>query len=304
MMDTQLKRVSQPFFSSASIAAVFITACSSAHAATLSSNLQIGSSVELSTTIGQSTFSDGNVTQTGNIRTTAGGTYTELGYSTAPGTADGVNDNSTTLPTTNPLSANLTDTGDGVGYATNLDALPFTGFEFNEGYDFIVEFGLDLENTSLTDTFTITLQADYSNVVQASGTDSFADAKLDLELNLLDVLSSEVLSDTLLGDEKNGVSLGTFGAEVSDMGVFFFDVILTPGEAATIAGTHQWEGGVFDDGFSNVDIDFDLTIADVSCSGECLPAVPIPAAAYLFASALSGLALLRRRRYVDASIRQ
>jgi len=259
--------------------------------------LAIDGSVELSTTIGVAPFSDGNVTQSGNISTTAGGATTSNAFSTAPGTADGVNDATTTPPASNPLTGILTDTGDGIGYSTDLDALFETGFDFNEGYDFITEFGINLANTSVGGTLTVTMQLDYSNMVDVDGIDAFADSRLDLEVNNVDEFSSEVLSDSFFGDELNGVPAGTFGDLISHSGSYLFDVILNPGEMALIGGIHQWEGGVFDIGFSNVDIGVDLTIANVTCDGDCnISVIPLPGAALLFASGLSGLALLRRRR--------
>lgn len=264
-------------------------------AAPISSDLAITGSVALSTTIGASPFSDGNVTQSGAIRTSVGGTTTSNGFSTTPGTADGVDDGTTTLPASNPLSGNLTNTGDGIGWNTNLDALFETGFNFNPGYDFIVDLGFNLANNSLTDTFTITMQLDYSHAVDVDGIDAYADSKLDLEVDTVNVFINEVLSDSLLGDARNGVATGTSGDLISDSGIFSFDIILAPGAVALIGGTHQWEGGVFDTGFSNADVNMDLFISDVACSGTC-NVVPVPGALLLFSSGLTGLALFQRRR--------
>jgi hypothetical protein len=257
-------------------------------------DISITGSVELSTTIGVAPFSDGNVTQNGAIRTTVGGATTSNAFSTTPGTADGIDDAATTLPASNPLTGNLTDTGDGIGYTTNLDALFETGVNFNEGYDFITDFAVNLANTSVGGIFTVTMQLDYSNVADVEN-DAFADSRLDLEVDTLNVFSSEVLSDSFFGDALNGTPTGTNGALISDSGSFFFDVILNPGDTALIGGLHQWEGGVFEAGSSLVDIGVDLTIAGVTCAGDC-NVVPVPGAALLFASGLSGLALLRRRR--------
>lgn len=264
-------------------------------AAPISLDLAITGSVELSTSIGVSPFSDGNVTQTGAISTTVGGATTSHAFSTSPGTADGVDDGTTSLPAANPMTSNLTDTGDGIGWDTNLDALFETGFNFNPGYDFIVDLGLNLANNSLTDTFTITMQLDYSHAADVGGIDAYADSKLDLEVDNVNVFISEVLSDSFFGDALNGVATGTFGDLISDNGTLFFDIILNPGDVALIGGTHQWEGGVFDTGFSNADVNMDLFIADVVCSGNC-PVVPVPGALLLFSSGLSGLALFHRRR--------
>ena len=67
---------------------------------------------------------------------------------TTPGTADGVDDGNTTFPSTNPLSGTLTDTGDGVGYTTDVDASFAAGSlsPLVDGYDFAVDLGITLEN--------------------------------------------------------------------------------------------------------------------------------------------------------------
>ena len=88
------------------------------------SDLNISGSVALSTSIGVAPFSDGEVTQSGAISTTLSGTTTNSVFSTTPGTADGINDATTILPAVNPLTGDLTASGDGVGYRT--DCAPCT----------------------------------------------------------------------------------------------------------------------------------------------------------------------------------
>ena len=280
---------------------MLMTATGSALAASFTSNLEVTGSVELSTSIGNSTFSDGNVSQTGEVRKKVGGATTSNGFSTTLGVADGTDDGTTTSPAPS-LTGTLTDIGDGIGWGTDLDAGFATGFNFNPGYDFIVDFLFNLKNTSLTDTLTVTMKANISNVADAGGADASADSKLDLERNGVNVPNgaSEVLSDTAFGDALNGASTGTFGEEISDIRMLFFDVMLAPGGTATVGGNHEWEGGVFENpGNSNLDISLDITIENVACSGECIVApVPVPGAVWLFGSGLSGLAFLglRRRR--------
>ena len=283
-----------PWIAASLLALAFTT--SHVLAAAISPDLAITSSVNLSTSIGVSPFSDGAVTQSGNVKTIVGGATTNDAFATTPGTADGVNDATTSAASLS--TGNLTATGDGIGWSTDLDALFATGFNFNEGYDFIIDLGFNLTNNSLTDTFTITMAVAYSHTVDADGGDAFAESKMDIELNGFDVRApfSEVLSDSVFGDALNAASLGTFGDPVMDTGLFLFDVILNPGDTATIGGTHQWEGGVFESGFSGVDVNVDFAVAEIFCEGDCgVAVIPIPGAAILFASGLSMLGLFRRR---------
>ncbi len=294
-------------------ASLLMTVSASAFAVPISADLVITGSVGLRVDAGaDQPFSDGNVTQNGSVRTISGGATTSAPFSTTPGSADGilgnadgVNDNTTVLPSPNPLTAGLTDTGDGIGWSTDLDALFETGdnINFTPGYDFVVDFGIDLANLSATDTYTVTLQVDFSHAVDADDVDAFADASLDVERDGVDVLLSDVTSDSFLGDELNGNLLGTFGAPVIDAGVLLFDVILAPGATGLFGGDHRWEGAVFFDnavepGASFVNISTDITILDVVCTGVCAPPqqAPAPGTLAMLGLAVPALAMVARRR--------
>ncbi len=289
-----------------SVSSLMLMTASGSALAAFNSDLTVTGAVEFRTA-DQRPWSDGNVNQTGEIRKKVGGATTSSGFTTTPGAADGNNDN-TTVPSsttaTNPLTGTLTDIGDGVGWGTTtVNASYQAGIlspNVTDGYDFIVDFLFNLENTSLTDTLTVTLKTNYRNVADADGGDAFAEGDLEVERSNVDLFTSNVMSDTLLGDSLNGVSQGTSGAEISDIGMFFYDVVLVPGETATVDGFHRWRGGVFDDpGSSVVDIGVDITVDSIACSGECIVApVPVPGAVWLFGTGLSGLAFLgfRRRR--------
>ena len=107
-----------------------------------------------------------------------------------------------------------------------------------------------------------------------------------------------MLSDGLFGDELNGTGLGTFGDTVSEIGTFFFDVVLAAGESGQVAAFWGWEGGVHNNGDnSNVDFSLDISIAEVVCtSGPCsVVDVPTPGTLALLGLGLSGLIYTRRR---------
>jgi hypothetical protein len=224
-------------------------------------------------------LADGNVTQTGDFSTT------EAGVSTSS-TFDG-----TTVTGANPLLGILTDFGDGFGMSADVDA----GFysEFGIGIDI----GIDVMNTSATDTWKVTFKvgsSDFNNEVDADGVDAFADSGFTVDVDSSEVFFTEVLSDTLFGDVLNGVDLGTFGELVSDSGEAFFDVQLAPGATALIEGAWTMEGGVFDPGTATVDFSAFLSVDSV----ENLTQVPEPGTLLLLATGLGGLAVIRRRRTV------
>ncbi len=294
------------FVGSSLLVAGLMIASGNAFAVLLDADLVASGSVELSTTIGQSTFSDGNVTQSGltnEIRIIQGGVTTSGAFSTTPGTADGADDGTTVLPPTNPLSGALTDTGDGVGFTTDLNAAFATGFNFNEGFDFIIDASIDLTNSSAVNTYTVTIRVDFSNVVDADGDDAFAEVGMDVELDNVDQVLSDVTSDTLLGDSLNGVLTGTSGNMISDINIVDFVVNLAPLASRQVTNLHQWEGGVFDNpGGAFVDISTDITILDFTCTGPtgapCDNGVPVPepGTVALLGLGLTGLVFARRRR--------
>lgn len=263
------------------------------------------------------TLSDGNVNQTGAVRSIIGGVTTSAGFTTTPGVQDGINDATTVGPVPNPLGGGLTDLGDGAGYNTNLTSLFAAGqlAPVVDGYDFAVDLGINLTNTTATNIYTATMKLDFSRSADAGGADSFAEVELLLttELNAGGVVivpgsTSDVFSDTLLGDSLNGVPQGTFGALIADAGILFFNVILNPGDIVDVQARDKWSGSVFlNPGSSDVLSTMDLTLDALSCITQTGAAcgqgpgpgpdpIPEPGILALFGLGLAGLAVTRRRR--------
>ena len=252
-----------------------------AGAVPIDSDLAISGSLNMSTA-----SATGNVAQTGEVRTVVGGVTTSSAFGIG-------------TPGTNPLAGVFTDTGDGIGFTTSLNAGPTSEF------DFIIDLGINFANSSATDTFTITVRVNLSSIVDADGLDSYAESQLDLEVNTVDQINSSIASDTLFGDVSNGASLGTFGAMISDIFNTTFDIVLTPGGNAVLGDHHQWEGGVFDaSGASLVDVMLDITIDNIVCTGpNCVDLPPSsvsePGTLTMLATTALGFALLKTRRRRD-----
>ena len=280
-----------------------------ASATLLSSDLSISASIELldTTTVFSSPNSDGQVTQSGEIRVISGGTPDANSFSTSSGgvgSFDGSDDGTTIFPSSNPTTGNLTHTGDGIAYSadlTNTFDNPYDFFSYN--YNYNLDYGISLNNTSLTDTFTITFSLDSNNRVDSDSLDGFSDSTVDIEIDNVDQFKSAVKSDSLLGDRRNGTNLGTFGDVVQDNQVQTFNITLNPGDLVNVTGQHAWNGGVYDPGTTSALLSLSLLISDVSCSGSCGSTpppsgnAPVPGTLALLALGLiPAVASARRRR--------
>lgn len=275
-----------------------------ATAAVIDTDLAITASVELGAS---PRFSDGNVSQTSSIHTVSGGTTSSNGFTTSPGIADTVNDAATTIPA--PLLNNLTETGDGVGYQTSLTAGAIAGDAVgfsNDGYDFIINMRVVMQNNSATDTFTVTLQNLVNHRVDSDGVDAFSEIEVFLDqAGMAREILTDIISDTLLGDLKDGVPLVTAGAVVTDTDGFLRDYVLAPGEMITLDFGAHWKGAVFaDPGAALSDSIFDVRVAEVACTGptNCVDSqpprptgLPLPGGLLLLGLGLTALLVVNRQ---------
>ncbi|MDQ2696674.1 MAG: PEP-CTERM sorting domain-containing protein [Pseudomonadota bacterium] len=221
---------------------------------------------------------DGNVTQTGSFFTTEGGVTTSSTFS------------GTTVTGDDPLPGTLTDLDDGFGISADVDAA--FDSEFFAGIDIVI----DVANTSATDTYKVTFKIDFSNLVDADGADAFAESEFIVDSPPgTEVFFSDLLSDTVNGDEAGGMSTGTAGEVQSESGMVFFDVIVAPLTTAQITADWTLDGGVFADPGAAIADFFGFISVDNVMNQTAPPGVPAPATLVLLGLGLGGVGALRRR---------
>jgi hypothetical protein len=200
----------------------------------------------------------------------------------------------TTVTGTNPLTPTFSQTGDGVSItgdasASNVDDEFFAG----------ADFAIDLVNNSITDTYQVVIGIGYDNNVQGAGLDAYSSSEFTLDRNPpgTEVFFTDLESDVVFGDVKNGVDLGTSGALVIDTGVTSLTIELAPGGSTQLIGAFTMEGGVFDDdSFADVDFSVALTIDAIRNVTSPPNPAPLPATLFLLGGGLFGLGWVRRRQ--------
>ena len=256
-----------------------------AEAAPIDPNISISGSADYDGGAGGFSFVD-NATQSGTMTVTVGGTTTTTTYGA---TSTGFLEGSTVGA--DPLMGTLTDIGDGFGVTGTASGSGATdNAEFAIGADVV----MTITNTSALDIFQVTVGIAYGNMVNSGGTDAYVDSEFTLDSRLLpapppgtEEFFTDLITDTVNGNEVGGIPTGGFGGPLADSGTDTLVLTLNPGDSYILEGDWTMEGGTFtaeSEAFLN-DFDVQLTIDEV---------VPEPATLGLLF--IGGLALLRRRR--------
>lgn len=246
-----------------------------------------GLDVEAQIEFDTDSFDDGTDAYSGSFSTTVGG-----GTTTSTFLGDG---STVTVTGANPLPAVpaiLTDDGDGVGLSATIsgDDSPAVS-EFELGIDFYVK----MVNSS-ADTYDVFAKFEFSNAVDSSGDNAYGESAFTIDTDPdgpgigvvgTEVFFTDLLSDALNGDEKNGDDLGTKGALVSDSGTVILPITLLPGETLYLLGDLSMEGGAYASDFS------------AAFSGNLsIGVVPAPGAFLLASIGLSVVGYVRQRRHL------
>ena len=257
--------------------AILLAATSVVHAIPFSTDLTISGSITYDSTNSYVT----GTTQSGSISSTIGGTNTSSSIS-------GV-----TLTGSNPLAGVMTDIGDGFGSSFTM-----SGDQNGDEGGLFSDYLFDITNNSATDQYQVTFGIEFSNLANADGTDAYADSQISIwdETNIVEVFFSDLTSDTLFGDEENGTILASFGASLSDSGLFNLDVLIDPLASFQLSGFNELEGGVYDSTSSfNGELTSFISVANVINLTQPVPA-PEPGILLLMATGLLGI-LVRRRKF-------
>lgn len=214
----------------------------------------------------------------GDFSLTSGGTTATSTYASA------------TVTGTNPLTNSLVNTNDGIGFTGS--ALT-TDDVFNVGFDSLVS----VTNNAVSDIYDIVFKLVFSNMVNASGTDAYADSEFTLFANGSEIFFTDLLSDSVNGNTVGGVTNGNFGGSESETDTLYFNFALNPSDLLTLDLSWTLEGGDFDGGESAFEFSQFLSIESVTLrGGQVPPSVPAPGSLSLFVIALVGLVARNARK--------
>lgn len=232
-------------------------------------------------------FVSGDATQSGTLQLVQGGVTSTSSYSGSSAVGS------------NPLTSNLTDLNDGIGFNGTAQA---SGLNQSSTFLTGIDLGLSLTNNSATNTYQVLLNIAFDHTVSSSGSDAYADS----EFVVRDALGSQLFishltSDTVNGNERNGVALGSSGGLVSDAGPATLTITLNPLDIVSltdllIPNNPFWtlNGGAFSgDATAEAALNAFISVAAVRDVSNPNP-TPEPATLALLGLGLAGLGALRR----------
>lgn len=222
---------------------------------------------------------------TGSSSLTGGATHTATMDSVIGGAAGPMTTVTGVIPTgPNPVGGMFTHFGDSVSAFLDLSG------GADDAGEMFFDYGIDIENTSGSSFFDVFFEIEISNSVDAD-VDAFADSLIALFNDSgVEIFFSDLLSDTLFGDEKNGAVLGTLGSLVTDIATFGFGFTLSPGDILTFGSAVAAKGEGFAGGSFSLLSDSSITLVSAHVI------VPEPSGFILFLSSLLLLQLNLKKK--------
>lgn len=217
------------FIKKASIATISLLIANLANAVPITSDLTITGTITFdSDPLSGSSSAVGNASQTATMKSLLGGTLSTSSV------------DNLTVTGTNPHGGQLTDINDGIGLNASVSS-----DGIGEVPIFVFDYDFGMSNASLTEDYTISFAINYDTSVDSSANteDAFIDNRVNL-YNPAEFFFSDLTSDTLFGNEKNGVITGNFGGVEADSGLFSFDIVLLAGQTVNFTGEVKIVGEV------------------------------------------------------------
>ncbi len=198
----------------------------------------------------------------------------------------------------NPRSAPLTDLTDGIQIGTaTAQANGIGSFAVGIGSPTVpTQMALRVHNNSATVGYHLTFGYSIGNTVTSFGTDAFVHSAFSLSDNSAEIKFSDLTTDTVNGNVKNGIAGGN-GGVVTDTqsGTFTYDVL--SGGDLNLHGFWTLEGGSFElgGGAGLGGFNFNLRLTDVTPLRPTSP-LPLPGTLALFVLGLAALVRTKQKR--------
>lgn len=246
-----------------------------------------------STLVGVSDFL--SFDETGSSPATGNGTHSGSLVQTIGGISTTTTISDTTITSgNNPLSGALTDAGDGWEIHSAVNGSYSGGASATNNAN-VYDLFFNLQNLSATDSILVTLTLNFENQVFSVGPDAFSASEIQLFDGAgIELFFSDLMSDTVNGNQSNGIITGTSGGQLIDSGSYQLDLTLNPNDLLDFHIFHLIEGSAFESGsnysaFSNLAVSFDARIFT-----DPPNPVPEPGALALFGIGLLGFLIGRR----------